>query len=146
MSFFLLNLFHTKYCLLHTFTQHSPLTAQSVALRFVEPFQSQVSYFREMLHISLVFSMLGKRWNLFIKKWFLFSHIFPLMWNTIFTYCILMTWVLLWFTVLVSLIFIAICCFWVNFLLLDFVFQLLGCLLQRIHLKKKLWNKFDTIY
>lgn len=61
MSFFLLNLFHAKYCLLHTFTRHSPLAAQSVALGFVEPFQSQVSYLQEMLHISLVFSMLGKR-------------------------------------------------------------------------------------
>lgn len=61
MSFLLLNLFHAKYCLLHTFTQRSPLAAQSLAFRFVEPFQSQVPYLREMLHISLVFSVLGKR-------------------------------------------------------------------------------------
>lgn len=142
MSFLLPNLFHAKYCLLHTFTQHSPLAAQSLAFRFVEPFQSQVSYLRKMLPISLVFSMLWKKWNINKETVSLLPH-FPsnveynfyilriddlhaiVIYSTCFTH---FHWNFFWF--------------WTIFCS-DFAFQLLSCLLECINLKKKLWNKCD---
>ena len=145
MSLLLLNLFHAKYCLLHTFTQHFLSAAQSVAFRFVELFWSQVSYLREMLHISFVFRMLGKRWNLLINKWGFFSHIFPLTWNTSFTYCILLNCVVLWFIELDSLIFTEIFFIMSNFFFCSALSFSYWVVFYSINLKKKLWNKSDGI-
>lgn len=94
-------------------------------------------FLQEMQNISLVFNVLVKIWNLLIKKLFLLSHIFTLRWNTTFTSFIYRSWVELWFIALVSPTFIAVFLLWTNFFVcFDFVFKLVGFLLQCMNLNK----------